>query len=510
MVSEEKFDKVYEKVKTEYLDYWKNNKYEDYNIVGIGKSIKKVDGKRTGEKCIQFMVKNKLTESELDSKDIIPKEIEGVKTDVVETGEFKAQDTDSYLTEKHRPLFGSVSGTSWNRSACTLGLMVYYKGTTPCVLSNAHCLAPTWDEDFSERQDTWQPSPSDDGTTRDAVASLIDYVDIADEENEPYKVDAALATIYREQDYSSGYATGHPDENQVNFTREIGSVQLTDTVRNISRTTGFTEDEVDATDATASVSFSGLPGSVEFEDLIRTDEDVSEGGDSGSIWLNADGEIVGLHFAGGTAGSLMCKIGNVFDELDITLEKNEDRENPEIELSLDKEVGESSFTMKGSLKSFNDADSGTLWFAYREESENEWVFEELGEFDSEEDETPQSFQRTIDGLDLDENVYEYHISFEENDGRFYGLNKVSNDFQKANHIRTVSALNLDSSTVRLTGELRYSKENDVEVWFEYKKQSDDEWVETGTQTLSEAGTYTETVENLDELEDYEFRAVGEW
>lgn len=75
---------------------------KDLTAVGIGYKI--VDGKRTGDLCMVCSVAKKKNVRELSAKKLIPNEIKGVKTDVVETGVIKA-----LHTERHRPAIGGIS-----------------------------------------------------------------------------------------------------------------------------------------------------------------------------------------------------------------------------------------------------------------------------------------------------------------------------------------------------------------------------------------------------------------
>ena len=59
-------------------------------VTGCGIGYKYVDGKKTDELCIVCYVKEKILEEKLEKKDIIPKIIEGISTDIVESGEIRA------------------------------------------------------------------------------------------------------------------------------------------------------------------------------------------------------------------------------------------------------------------------------------------------------------------------------------------------------------------------------------------------------------------------------------
>jgi len=58
--------------------------------VGCAIGYKQVGGKKTDELCIVCYVKKKKAEEKLRKQDVIPRKIEGISTDVVETGEIRA------------------------------------------------------------------------------------------------------------------------------------------------------------------------------------------------------------------------------------------------------------------------------------------------------------------------------------------------------------------------------------------------------------------------------------
>ena len=67
-------------------------RYEDKllklpNVVGVEVGYNEIDGEETNELAIRVLVKKKVPESQLKNKHIIPKTVEGAKTDVDETDE---------------------------------------------------------------------------------------------------------------------------------------------------------------------------------------------------------------------------------------------------------------------------------------------------------------------------------------------------------------------------------------------------------------------------------------
>ncbi|TET11123.1 MAG: hypothetical protein E3J86_03740 [Candidatus Thorarchaeota archaeon] len=59
-------------------------------VVGVAIGYKHIDGRETNQICIVCYVVEKKTEEDLETRDIIPEEIEGVPIDVVETGRIQA------------------------------------------------------------------------------------------------------------------------------------------------------------------------------------------------------------------------------------------------------------------------------------------------------------------------------------------------------------------------------------------------------------------------------------
>ncbi|MBA7523043.1 hypothetical protein ES705_15166 [subsurface metagenome] len=64
--------------------------YKYPNVVGLGASYRTKAGKPTDELCLVVYVEKKVPAAQLSKRDIIPKEIDGVKTDVVEMGRIEA------------------------------------------------------------------------------------------------------------------------------------------------------------------------------------------------------------------------------------------------------------------------------------------------------------------------------------------------------------------------------------------------------------------------------------
>jgi hypothetical protein len=58
------------------------------NVVGTGIGYRRRNGQPTGELCLVVMVSQKLSPRELDADSILPRQVDGVPIDVIETGAF--------------------------------------------------------------------------------------------------------------------------------------------------------------------------------------------------------------------------------------------------------------------------------------------------------------------------------------------------------------------------------------------------------------------------------------
>jgi hypothetical protein len=64
------------------------------NVVGVADGIASRRGESTGEQCIVVYVSTKVPASELAAEAMLPREVDGVRVDVVEVGRIEAQAAD--------------------------------------------------------------------------------------------------------------------------------------------------------------------------------------------------------------------------------------------------------------------------------------------------------------------------------------------------------------------------------------------------------------------------------
>src|SRR5712691_9714114 len=149
------------------------------NVVGVAVGHKVTAGHETDETCVVVFVEAKRPEDELRRRDVVPKALGAVRTDVVETGRFRAlraeQTTHVGRTHRERPAPGGVSVGHYQITAGTLGVLVHRHGR-PVILSNNHVLANGNDARVGDP--ILQPGPADGGRIQDSIARLADFVPI--------------------------------------------------------------------------------------------------------------------------------------------------------------------------------------------------------------------------------------------------------------------------------------------------------------------------------------------
>ncbi|BCS89410.1 S1 family peptidase [Pseudodesulfovibrio sediminis] len=277
------------------------------NVVAVGRAYKWKKGKALKEACIQVQVVEKVHSQLLSDETLIPSEIGGVITDVIEVGEIEFES----LTDRVRPLqIGFSFGAKHEgiKSTGTLGVFAtgefngqrnYY------ALSNNHVLANY--NTFPTGTLVTQPGPDDGGGNGDIIGSLAAYEEL-DIHNDNL-VDAAMAMV--EVDDIPGT---RPYVSQVVENITIGMAVLKN-----GRTTELTAGII-ISDMCTTVKRDSHGNTYRMVDQVSASY-LSAGGDSGSLVLNrADNKAVGLHWGASNAGvRYSCKMEHVLDALGVTL-----------------------------------------------------------------------------------------------------------------------------------------------------------------------------------------------
>ncbi len=146
------------------------------NVVGVAIGFKESKGGTTGDMAVVVLVEQKKPLAALAAQDVIPSEIDGMRTDVYEVGYLRAQ-TQQNPIGRFRPLIpAGVSIGHYKVTAGTLGVVVTDKTTgARLILSNNHVLANSNDSVIGDP--ILQPGAIDGGQNPgDIVATLERFV----------------------------------------------------------------------------------------------------------------------------------------------------------------------------------------------------------------------------------------------------------------------------------------------------------------------------------------------
>lgn len=313
------------------------------NVVGVGDGYKVSGGERTDELSVVVLVRSKIPHEALRPEHKVPKQLDDVRTDVIEVGDLRAF---SQRTGRHRPAPPGVSVGHYQVSAGTFGAVVRDAGSGErLILSNNHVLANS--NDAKEGDPILQPGTADGGRrAQDEIGTLAWFVPLAFS-IEPPSCSLALAVALIGNALARGMGSSHrlqayqshPEASnrvdaavawpasddlirdeilEIGEVNQAGKAELGMPVRKSGRTTGFTMGEVIVTGATVTVGY-GPMRRARFEEQIVTSA-MSSPGDSGSLLVAAESpRAVGLLFAGSDRATIHSPIEAVLSELEVGL-----------------------------------------------------------------------------------------------------------------------------------------------------------------------------------------------
>lgn len=313
------------------------------NVVATGIGFKRVGGRTTDEIAIVCSVERKIPRAELAPAALVPRTVEGIATDVVQTGRIRALGVarGGAPTDRFRPAPGGVSIGHASITAGTLGCLVRRDGDV-FILSNNHVLA---DSNRARPGDPIvQPGPFDGGSVpTDTIAALESFVPVRLKGSESgcalanaaaalgnaaarllgssarlkavstevpeNLVDAAIARPLDPALVESGIlGIGEPSGTA------LGTLGMP--VVKSGRTTGVTRGTIEQVSVTVDVDY-GI-GIARFTDQMMAGA-MSQGGDSGSAVLDSEGRVVGLLFAGSENTTVINRIQHVLDAFGVAI-----------------------------------------------------------------------------------------------------------------------------------------------------------------------------------------------
>lgn len=302
-----------------------------HNVTGIGRGPKIIDGEATGEDCLRFYVERKVPKASLSAANMLPALYQGVATDVIESGKFRAGSLLATPVDPAAALPGSVrTKLRPTQPGCSVGFQftgdeagfvmagtygaVATDGTDWFILSNNHVLAN--ENELPVGAPIFQPGLLDGGDpSTDQVATLSKYIRL--DPAGQNLVDCAIAKIL---DRTQANPVFLPNVGKLRAAAPVaGAIGVS--VEKVGRTTGFTQGQVFDVSAAVKVEYS--MGTVTFDDqmLVRgIAGPFSATGDSGSLIVDsATRQGTALLFAGSDTMTIGNKLSNVLSALSVTL-----------------------------------------------------------------------------------------------------------------------------------------------------------------------------------------------
>jgi hypothetical protein len=306
------------------------------NVVAVGVGLKVAGDVQTNEPSIVVSVVKKLPTAQLTEAAMVPKTVNGIKTDVIETGVIKAfQDP----KQRMRPARPGVSIGHYQITAGTLGCLVQ-RGGQVFILSNNHVLANSNAAQLGDP--IYQPGPYDGGTSADQIGVLEQFIPIGFPGVTPPPPPpgcSPLASILKLFSSPSAAPTPqinepgnntvdcalarpttpdlvNPDILNIGVPIGVGTATLGTALQKSGRTTGYTTGQITQIDVTVSVDYGGKVAIYRNQLMAGA---MSQGGDSGSAVLDMQKRVVGLLFAGSDTTTIMNPFQLVLDALQVQL-----------------------------------------------------------------------------------------------------------------------------------------------------------------------------------------------
>lgn len=307
------------------------------NVVAIGVGFKIAGDQATTEPAVIVSVVKKLPMAQLAESARVPKTIDGIQTDVIETGRIVAFQQQQ---QKMRPARPGISLGHSQITAGTFGCLVQKNGQV-FILSNNHVLANSNAAQLGDP--IWQPGKYDGGTSADQIGTLEQFIPIGFSGDTPVSQPGCspLAAILQLINPPGSGRTSTPQINQpgnntvdcaiarplssdlvtpdilsIGIPVGVGSATLGTPLQKMGRTTAYTTGQITQIDVTVSVDYGGKIGA--FKDQLMSGA-MSAGGDSGAAVLDMQKRVVGLLYAGSDSTTIMNPIQFVLAALQVQL-----------------------------------------------------------------------------------------------------------------------------------------------------------------------------------------------
>ena len=288
------------------------------NVVGVAPSLKMKAGKPTHRWSLTVFVETKLPKAKVSKGSLVPAQVEGVPTDVVEVGKIEPL----VFNGRVRPALPGFSIGHHNITAGTFGCLVHDIRRCCCKAEKESCAVPSKEECPSDYlilsnnhiladsnrgkpgDQILQPGPFDGGLfPADGIATLERFEPIVCSSPAGYNlVDAAIARPTFSRNVTASIIG-------LVIPRGVDQAFIGSLVVKVGRTTQVTVGRVLAVNATISVGPYNCGTAVFRHQIVTTA--MAAGGDSGSLLMDSNLNAIGLLFAGSALLTIHNHIGDV-------------------------------------------------------------------------------------------------------------------------------------------------------------------------------------------------------
>jgi hypothetical protein len=295
----------------------------EWNVVGVGVGEKITDGRHTGVLAVKMLVRSKFAPNQIQKPHMLPREVDGIPTDVEEVGLLRRFAAAAVLSPidinprtKMRPAqpgcsVGFADPKGQFRMAGTFGALVQ-DNSGVYILSNNHVLAD--ESQLPPGAPIFQPGLLDGGNvSTDQIAQLTRFIPL--QPGAANDVDCAIAGVLKRADVSNAILQVGPPSG-------TADAQIDMAVQKFGRTTGYTAGRVSSIDTDVKVQYE--TGTFAFESQIivvgMNGAQFSDAGDSGSLIVErGTNAAVGLLFAGSPSHTIANHISAVLAALNVGL-----------------------------------------------------------------------------------------------------------------------------------------------------------------------------------------------
>ena len=179
---------------------------------------------------------------------------------------------------------------------------------------------------------------------------------------------------------------------------------------------------------------------------------------------------------------------------------------PYIETFESTDIDTLSASLEGKTN-FTGLTGSNVYFEWREKGKDTWNSTDSKYLDS-----SQEFEESIENLDID-TEYEVRavVSWSSGGGIDSGTNYGEiREFKTKRLVETFEPESVGTYSATLKGNLNLGDIGESEVYFQWREQGEETWIETDKKFLTEEGEFDESLDNLEADTLYEFRTVAEW